>query len=151
MGNNVSLTPPPSRGMTDVPSSLDGRLINCCDSNLSRSGRLCLHRVYQTVRHNSTRFFPALTFGRLSDAISLRGNSRVEWKATNTAPTTISPLSHMEIAINRTYDQDQIPQTSQFGSFISVEGQSCGKPSSEPEFDENAKNGVGVSNTIAVA
>src|SRR6266403_1480522 len=61
-------------------------------------------------------------FGRPSDRINFRGNGRIEWKTTNRAPITTSPLSRMERAINRnrTYGQDQMPQTSQCGSFISV-------------------------------
>jgi hypothetical protein len=61
----VSLTP---LGITDVPASRDGHLVNCCDSNLSQSGGLCLRRGHRTVRHNSISFFSALT---VIDAVGL--------------------------------------------------------------------------------
>ncbi|KAF8504385.1 hypothetical protein F5888DRAFT_739430 [Russula emetica] len=120
-----------------VPASLDGHLVNCCDSNLSRSDRLCPRRVYRTVRHNTFSFFSALTahcgrYGRPSDPTSLQGSGRNEWKG-NTPPVKLAPLSRMEVAINRTYEQDQTLQTSQYGSSICVEGQSCEKPTRQPQ------------------
>jgi hypothetical protein len=59
VGSQGSLTPV---GITDVPNSLDGHPVNCCDSNLSLSGRLCL-RVHRTVRHNSNPLLSAAHCG----------------------------------------------------------------------------------------
>ena len=125
-GGKGSLTP----GVTDVPASFDGHLVNCCDSNSSRSARLHLgvFRVYRTVRHNSVSFFSTLTaycgrYGRPSDPVSLQGSGHIKWKG-NTAPIKLAPShpSRTEVVINRAYEQeDQTPQTSQSVSPISIE------------------------------
>jgi hypothetical protein len=48
----------------------------------------------------------------------------------------------MEVAINRTYEQDQTSQTSQHGTLFSVEGQLCEKPVRQPGLDDDAQNDV---------
>jgi hypothetical protein len=99
----------------------------------------CTQKYDTTPSHS----FSALTahcgrYGR-SDPIGVQRSGPIEWKG-NTASTK---LSRMEVAINRTYEQDQTPQTSQYGSLVSAEGQSCEKPTRERRFDEDTENGVG--------
>ncbi|KAN0125617.1 hypothetical protein V8E52_000824 [Russula decolorans] len=74
----------------------------------------------------------------LSGPDSSERSSRIERKA-NKVPIT---LSSMEVAINRTSDQDQTPQTSQNGSHACIEGQMCEKPGRQRRFDESAANDV---------
>ncbi|KAN0125613.1 hypothetical protein V8E52_000820 [Russula decolorans] len=65
-------------------------------------------------------------YSRVGDPIGLQGSGHIEWTG-NTAPIKLAPPSRKKVAINRTYEQDQTLQTSQYGSPISVEGQSCEK------------------------
>jgi len=65
-------------------------------------------------------------------------SGRIEWKAKR-VPIT---LRDMEVAINRTFDQDQTPQTSQNGSHTCIEGQPCEKPGRQCRLDESAENDV---------
>ena len=44
----------------------------------------------------------------------------------------------MEVAINRTSDEDQAQQTSQKGSLAYIEGHLCEKPGRQPVLDESA-------------
>ncbi|KAF8504745.1 hypothetical protein F5888DRAFT_1886812 [Russula emetica] len=74
----------------------------------------------------------------LSGPDSSERSGRIEWKA-NRVPIT---LSRMEVAINRTSDQDQTPQTSQSGSLAYIEGQLCEKPGRQRRLDESAENDV---------
>ena len=87
-------------------------------------------------------FLSAHCYGRLSGSIGLHGRNHIEWSG-NTALIKHAPSSHMEMAINRTYLQDQTPQTSQYDTVINVEGESCEKPTRESRFDEDTENGAG--------
>jgi len=77
----------------------------------------------------------------LNEPDSVRASGRIERKA-NTAPFTPIPLSRVEVAINRTYEGDQMLQTSQHGSLISIEGQVCEKPIRQLGLDDDVENGV---------
>ena len=61
---------------------------------------------------------------------------RLEWRV-NRVPIT---LSCVEVTTNRTYDQDQTPQTSQNGSLACIGKQLCEKPGKQYGLDESAKN-----------
>ena len=52
----------------------------------------------------------------------------------NSVPIT---LSVMEIAINRTSDEDQMRQASQNGSLAYTKGQACKTPGKQDRFDED--------------
>jgi len=75
---------------------------------------------------------------RVSGPDSSERSGRIERKA-NRVPIT---LSSMEVAINRTSDQDQTPQTSQNGSHACIERQLCEKPGGQRRFDESGANDV---------
>ena len=125
----------------DVPASLGGDLINCCDSNLSQSGRPLLLRSHQPVK---TQFYPNPLNAYCDRCCSVSGlesnerSGRLEWRV-NPVPIT---LSRVEVTINRTCDQDRTPQTCQNGSLACIEERLWEKPGKQCELDESAENGV---------
>ena len=70
-----------------------------------------------------------------SDSLEIEQSARTEWKA-NRVPIT---MSRMEVAINRTSDQDQTWRTSQNDSLTCIEGQLCEKPGRQHSLDESAE------------
>jgi hypothetical protein len=52
--------------------------------------------------------------------------------------TRTTPLNHLEVTINKTYEKDQTPKMS--GSLIIVEGQVCDKPARQPTLVGNDVN-----------
>ncbi|KAI0278274.1 hypothetical protein BGY98DRAFT_549412 [Russula aff. rugulosa BPL654] len=74
----------------------------------------------------------------LSGLDSSERSGRIEWRA-NQVPIT---LSHVEVTINRTSDQNHTPQTSENGSLACIEEQLCEKPDKQRGLDESAENDV---------
>ena len=75
---------------------------------------------------------------RLSGLDRDNRSDRTEWKA-NRVPIAVSRI---EVAINRTSDQDQTRQTSQDGSIACIDGHLCEKPVRQLGVDESAENDV---------
>ena len=74
----------------------------------------------------------------LDELDSNERSGRIEWKA-NRVPIT---LSGVEVAISRTSDQDQMPQTGQNGLHACIEGQLCEKNGGQCRLDESGENDV---------
>lgn len=130
----------------DISGSLGRCHDDRFDSNPSWPGRLCLHRMHRTVRHNCPIFLcTSHKCRRLFDPSHSKSNSRAEWKA-NRVPITRTQLSRMEVVIPDVYEQDETPKMSQQstgGSLVDVEGRLYGKPAGQIRFDENVENGMG--------
>ena len=104
-----------------------------------------------SVPNSRTYFYPIPLNANCDRCCNLSGldsserSGRTEWKA-NIVP---NPMSRMEVAINRTFDEDQTQQSSQNGSLAYIEGQLCEKPStgrrrqqSQHRPDESAEDNV---------
>ena len=74
---------------------------------------------------------------RVNGLDSTEQSGRIEWKA-NRVPIAVS----MEVAINRTSDQDQTQQRSQNCSLACIEGQQCEKAGRQHKLDESMENDV---------
>ena len=72
---------------------------------------------------------------RLSGLDSSEQSGPIEWKANR-----VSVAMSMDVAINKTFDQDQSQQTSHNGSLAFIEGQLCEKAGRQHKPDESAAN-----------
>jgi|SRR6266850_255090 len=110
--------------ITDVPDSRSDHDVNRCDPNISFSRGLFLE-VYRSVRHRSIPFIILCSCGRCCRSASVRYNlppSGFTTSKTNRIPVPSDPPEPMELAVHRTYEQYQMPQTSRYASFMSGEG-----------------------------